>query len=227
MRGRFLVIEGIDGSGKGTQVELLVRRLKALKVPVETIGFPEYGKPSAYFIEQYLRGSYGDIHFLGSRLPSVFFALDRFEASFKIRDWLKRGKVVIADRYLASNLGHQGGKIKNTTERRAFIKWLYNFEYGILKIPKPDMSIILDLTAKIAYKLIGKKSRRHYLRGRKRDAHEMSEKYLHDSRRAYLEVARIFPKEFKIINCMRAGRLMTIAEIHEIIFKAMRRIIKI
>ena len=225
MRGKFIVIEGVDGSGKGTQVGLLVAKLKSRDVPVETIGFPQYGHPSAYFVEKYLRGEYGDIHTLGSKLPSLFYAMDRFEASFQIWKWLKQGKVVIADRYLASNLGHQAGKIRKTKERRDFMKWVHEFEYGILKIPKPDINFILDAPADIAYQLIGLKKKRDYLKGRKRDAHEMDKAYLASSRRAYLEAARLFPGEFRIIDSMWRGKLMTVKEIHEIIFKAVKRFI--
>ena len=113
MEASLLVIEGIDGSGKATQTKLLAKKLNEEGCEVETIDFPQWGTKSVCLLENYLNGKYGSSKELGAYIPSIFYACDRFDASFKIRRWLEEGKVVIADRYVASSIGHQGGKIED------------------------------------------------------------------------------------------------------------------
>ena len=118
----FIVFEGIDNSGKSTQCRLLLEHLKKEGYKVEMIDFPQYGKKSAALIEEYLSGKYGSASEVSPYVASIFYACDRYDASFKIRQWLKEGKIVVADRYVGSNIGHQGGKIKNKDERLKFIR---------------------------------------------------------------------------------------------------------
>src|SRR3954469_5709001 len=105
-KGKFIVIEGSDGSGKGTQFKLLHEWLVEQHYSVESFDFPQYGQPSAYFVEQYLNGQYGDLSDIGPQKGSLFYALDRFAASFKIRAALDKGVHVLSNRYVASNMGH-------------------------------------------------------------------------------------------------------------------------
>ena len=109
--GKFIVIDGTNGSGKATQTHLLMEELKLNGYPVEMTDFPQYGTKSAGLIEEYLNGKYGQV---GPHAASIFYAIDRFDASFKIRQWLQEGKVVISNRYVTANAGHQGGKIATT-----------------------------------------------------------------------------------------------------------------
>src|SRR6185369_11731584 len=150
-KGRFIVIDGTDGSGKTTQTNLLVEELKINGYQVEMTDFPQYGTKSAGLIEEYLNGKYGHV---GPEAASIFYAIDRFDASFKIRHWLSEGKVVISNRYVTANAGHQGGKIADDLERMKFFKWLNNLEYVIFGIPKPDLNIILHMPAHMAQKLV-------------------------------------------------------------------------
>ncbi len=122
--GKFIVIEGTDGSGKGTQTKLLTEKLAQMRVPFEMTDFPQYGKPSAFFAEKYLRGEYGTAEEVGAYRGSLFYALDRYDKSFDIRKWLAEGKTVISNRYVSANMGHQAGKIKNRAAREKFLKWL-------------------------------------------------------------------------------------------------------
>ena len=154
--GKFIVLEGLDGSGKSTQCKLLVERLRREGYKVETIDFPRHGEKPAWLVDEYLRGKYGTAKEVGPYCASIFYACDRYDAGFKIREWLKKGKVVVADRYLASNIGHQGGKIKNEKERKKYFDWLYNLEYQILKIPKPDYNLILKTSPAFSLKLANK-----------------------------------------------------------------------
>ncbi len=228
----FVVIEGIDASGKATQTKFLVERLKKEGYEVETIDFPQYGKKSAGPLENYLNGKYGSSKELGAYIPSIFYACDRFDSSFKIKKWLDEGKIVIADRYIASNISHQGGKIKNQEERRKYIEWLYNLEYKIFKIPKPDFTIILKTSPEFSERLVGKgydkgkeEKRKSYLGNKKKDIHEKDKEHLLNTLNSYLEVAEMFPDDFKIINCLEEGELLSKEKIHEKVWSVVRKLL--
>ncbi|MGC9049030.1 MAG: dTMP kinase [Patescibacteria group bacterium] len=212
-RGLFIVSEGTDGSGKTVQLERLFKRLKKKGFKCQTITFPQYGQSSAYFIEQYLTGKYGGWREVGPYRASLFYALDRYQAAQKIKKALSQGKIVLANRYFASNLGHQGAKINNYQKRKEFFKWIYNLEYNILGIPKPDLNLFLHVPAKISYQLVAKKGKREYLRGKKRDIHEKDIKHLKRAEQSYLQAIKLFPKDFKIIECVSNDKLLSIDEI--------------
>ena len=220
--GKFIVIEGIDGSGKSTQTKLLVKRLKKEGKNTAIYDFPQYGSKSAGLIEEYLNGRYGVSKEVDPYRASIFYACDRYDASFKIGEWLNQGKILICDRYLASNIGHQGGKIKNKAERIKFIKWLYDLEYGIFGIPKPNITFILktspefsmDLSSQITDKEKQNK-RKTYLGNKKRDIHENDSTHLRNSLNSYLEVAKEFPGDFRVIECIKNKKLLPIEIIHQ------------
>jgi dTMP kinase len=215
-RGSFIVIDGPDGSGKGTQTKLLVERLRNEGRAVEHLTFPRYGKPSAYFVEQYLNGAYGTAAEVGARRASVLFAVDRFDASRGIRELLDGGTMVISDRYVSANKGHQMAQLKDPDERKAFLDWLNDFEYGILGIPKPDRTILLHVPADIAYELIGKKDARGYLDGKQRDILEADLEHLRAAEQAYLELPKLDNAEhWEVLPCVENGSLLQIETIHE------------
>jgi dTMP kinase len=221
-KGRFIVIDGTDGSGKATQTKLLVEELKLGGYPVEMTDFPQYGTKSAGLIEEYLNGKYGQV---GPEAASIFYAIDRFDASFKIKEWLKAGKIVIANRYVTANAGHQGGKISDDFDRLRFFKWLDNLEYNIFGIPKPDLNIILHVPAKMAQKLVDKKSSldRKYVNGKKRDLHEADLKHLQNAEKVYMEIARLFPNT-KLVECVAGGKLLDPQSVHNKVWELVRRI---
>ena len=134
-RGKLIVLDGTDGSGKTTQLKLLIETLEAENYNVATVDFPQYGTKSAGPLEEYLNGKYGQVN---PYAASIFYAIDRFDVAFQIRSWLEQGKLVIANRYVTANAGHQGGKIADNIERIKYFKWLDNLEYNIFNIPKPD-----------------------------------------------------------------------------------------
>ena len=191
-KGLFIMLEGTDGSGKTTQTTLLVERLEQEGIDVEQISFPQYGSPSATMVEAYLNGNFGSAEEVGPYKASIFYATDRYAASKKIKNWLDAGKVVIANRYVASNMGHQGGKIKNAEKRKEYLDWNYNLEYNIFQIPKPDVNIILHVTPEISQQLVDKKEEREYLKGKKRDIHEDDLNHLRDAEQAYLDIAKTY-----------------------------------
>ena len=117
----FIVIDGTDGSGKATQTQLLVEKLKSLGFDVEIADFPQYGQKSAGLVEEYLNGVYGSAQDVGPYRASILYAVDRYAASFKIKKWLEEGKIVVSNRYVSANMGHQAGKIKDYAERDKFL----------------------------------------------------------------------------------------------------------
>nr|AIA18603.1 Thymidylate kinase [uncultured bacterium] len=125
-RGKFIVIEGTDGSGKGTQFKLLKKRLEADGYDVEVFDFPQYDQPSSHFVKEYLNGNYGTVDEVGPYTASLFFALDRYEAGKKIQDALDAGKIVLSNRFTGSNMAHQGTKFNHVEERRGYFIWLAN-----------------------------------------------------------------------------------------------------
>ncbi|MEI6836072.1 MAG: dUTP diphosphatase [Candidatus Falkowbacteria bacterium] len=214
--GKFIVIDGTDGSGKTTQFNLLVDKLKAEGFLVEVADFPQYNTKSAGLVEEYLSGKYGSADEVTPYQSSIFYAIDRYDASFKIRQWIREGKIVIANRYVSASLGHQGGKIENPLERKVFFNWLYELEYKLFNIPKPDLSLILHVEASIAQQLAAKRHREDWI-GKTRDIHEENLDHLKKAEQIYLEIAQTFP-DFKLIKCTRDGEIMDRQEIHDLVW---------
>lgn len=222
--GKFIVIDGTDGSGKTTQTKLLVERLINMGFLVEMADFPQYNQKSAGLVEEYLNGRYGSPDEVGPYRASIFYACDRYDASLKIKKWLEEGKIVIANRYVASNMGHQGGKIKNGLERKNFFDWLYKLEYELFNIPMPDLNVILHVDAAVAQKLVDKKGARDYVGGIKRDIHEADIKHLKQAEMVYLEIASSFPG-FKLIECAENNQLMPVERINGLLLNEVLKII--
>ncbi len=214
----FIVIGGTDGSGKTEQFKKLLARLEKDGYRVATFDFPQYGKPSAFFVEQYLNGKCGGWEEVGPYRASVFYAVDRFDVGLKIDQAKKRGEIVISNRYVESNMGHQGAKIKNEKELEKFLKWVQKFEYQVMEIPRPDITIILHMPAEISQKMVDKKGPREYLEGKRRDIHEEDLKHLERAEKVYLKMAELFPEDFLVIECVENGKLLSIDDIHEKVY---------
>ena len=212
--GLFIVIDGTDGSGKQTQTALLVERLKKEGYPVKTIDFPQYETKSAGMVENYLEGKYGKQ--LTAQQASVLFAVDRFDASFAIRTWLAEGAIVVADRYVTANAGHQGTKFKTTEERRSFFDWLLDFEYGTMAIPRPDLNIILGVEPDITAEL---------MKDRVKDIHESDIEHQRLAFQVYQEIAATFPQT-KYISCTEGGQMLSRESIAERIWTIVKNAVK-
>lgn len=212
--GKFFVIDGTDGSGKATQTKLLVERLRAAGYSVRTISFPRYDTPTGKAVKAYLMGEYGPADKLDPRRASEFYAADRAAAAPEIAAWLAAGDVVVADRYVAANMGHQGGKIADPAERMEFFRWEEALEYGLNRIPRPDLNIILHVPAEISAALVEK-------RGNVKDGHESDPGHLRRAEQTYLEIARTFPG-FRLIECVRDARIMSREDIHELIWQTVK-----
>ncbi|HUS26565.1 MAG TPA: FAD-dependent thymidylate synthase [Nevskiaceae bacterium] len=216
--GTFIVIEGTDGSGKATQFKLLAERLRQAGHEVATFDFPQYDQPSSYFVRQYLNGEYGTVDEVGPYTGSLFYALDRYEAAQKIREALRAGKVVLANRYVGSNMGHQGTKFRHAEERRGYFIWLDNLEFEMLRIPRPDISLVLRVPADIAQTLVDQKEERSYT-DKKRDLHEADLDHLERAVNVYDDMCQLFPKDFLRIDCVRDDKLLDIATINELVWQ--------
>jgi len=200
-RGKLIVIEGIDGSGKTLQTKMLLRRLKREGHDTATIDFPQYEKNFfGGLVARYLRGEFGTATEIHPGLVSVIYACDRWESAPQIKQWLDSGKVIVANRYVSANMGHQGGKLKEPEERTRFLRELEKMEYEVFKVPRPDLVILLKLRPEIAQRLIDKKDKRHYTK-QKRDAHEASLSHLENTLECFLEIAKQNPDTWKVIDC--------------------------
>lgn len=224
-KGKFIVIEGTDGSGKATQTKLLVDRLKKLKIKVETTDFPQYDNFSGAFVAKYLRGEYGTMDDVGPYKGSIFYAVDRFDKSFDIKKWLAEGKVIVSNRYVSANMGHQTAKIAGKKNRDKYLSWLDDLEYGIFGIPRPAITILLYMPPEFNQQLVDSKGARAYTNGKKRDLHEADLGHLKKASEAYLYVAEKY--KWLLVSCVRDGKILSREEIHEVIFDKVKKILKL
>ncbi|MCB9358325.1 thymidylate kinase [Candidatus Woesearchaeota archaeon] len=218
MKGKLIVIEGTDGSGKATQSKLLVEKLKQQKNDVEYVEFPQYGTPGAAMVEQYLNGKFGTAEEVGPYRASIFYAIDRYAKSKDIQQWLDQGKIVICNRYTSANKGHQAGKLKDDDKIDGFLDWLDDLEFNLFKIPKPDKIFLLYMPCEIGQKLVDKKGHRDYVGGEKKDIHEADINHLKDAEAAYMYVAK--KEGWEIISCYDGDDPLPIEEIHNLILNS-------
>lgn len=205
-KGKLIVIDGIDGSGKSTQAKLLVKFLNKKNIKCEYIDFPRYDEFFGKLVKKYLNGEFNK---LGNNpyFSSIFYAFDRMDMADKINKFIKKGYYIVSNRYTESNLIHQTIKIKNEKNKQEFIKWIRDFEFNKLGVIKASEVIYLRVTPKISLNLIEK-------RGNKKDIHENKE---------HLELAyknaKKLSKKYKwiLIDCVKNGKIMKIEEIHKII----------
>jgi dTMP kinase len=222
--GRFIAIEGGDGSGKGTHSELLLEYMNEQGKAATKISFPRYGNDSAFYVEKYLNGAYGKANDVPADLGVLPYAIDRYAASADIRKALAGDdSVLIADRYMASNLAHQGSKISDAVERSAFYERTKTTEYGVLGIPKPDMTIVLVMPTEHMQSNVDKKSARDYT-SLKRDIHESDADHLEKAKSNFEELCVLYPAEFTAIQCVdELGAMRPIDDIQQEIRRLVTR----
>lgn len=190
---KFVVIEGLDGSGKSTQIRLLLKYLENRKISFRYLHFPRTESP--YFgelISMFLKGDFGELDTVNPYLVAMIYAGDRNDAKEKISGWLKAGHYVIADRYVSSNIAFQCAKIQNQAKRTALKKWILSLEYDYYRIPEPDLQFFLDVPFDFTVKKLTvqrKGDDRKYLDGQK-DIHEENLEFQKEVRKVYLSIAR-------------------------------------
>jgi dTMP kinase len=229
-KGKLIVIDGTDGSGKATQVALLGKRLKKEGHVVKIVDFPEYYKNFfGNFIGHCLSEQYYNWINIHPKIASVMYAVDRWESSEEIRNWLKKGYIVIANRYVSANQIHQGGKTKDAKRRNDFLKWLDKMEYEVFNIPRPDLTLYLSLPIDIVLKLLkdrnSSKMKREYLK-KKKDVHESDVQFLINSRKSALKLEKEI-KNFIKIECSEKGEIMSREQIHEMIYEKIKKITRL
>ena len=195
-RGRLIVIEGNDASGKGTQVRILVKALRRKGFPVRVFDFPRYETETGRKVAAYLRG---DVCGLTAYEIAKLYADDRLAACCEIKEALKKGVIVICNRYVPSNLLYQLARLHEDRERKNFARWLESLEYGVNAMPKEDLVIFLYVPVEIALSLLAKKEKRAYLKGEAKDINEQKAGFLRDVEAEYLAFSE--RSDWKKIDC--------------------------
>jgi dTMP kinase len=218
MKGKFIVIEGGDCTGKTTQVELLVKMFKGLGREIVYLDFPTYEKtPGGTTVKWYLEGKFGDLDTVPPEVGALTYSLDRYQFAKDNQKALNDGKMLIANRYTQSNIGHQGSRFK-AKERLAFIDWIEKVES---RMPQPDVVVYLDLPVEIAQKL---KEKRGDIKGAgEKDIHEKNIQHLKDARECYLETAK--RKGWIIIDCKLKDKdeIRSVKDIHREITEKLKK----
>lgn len=220
--GKLIVIEGLDGSGKSTQLELLQQNLIKSGIDCKSVSFPDYESDSSALVKMYLKGDFGkkpdDVN---AYAASVFYTVDRY-ASFKTYwgEYYNAGGTVVSGRYTTSNAVHQASKLCDR-EWEDFLSWLYDFEYNKIGIPKPDKVIFLDMPIEVSQKLL---SKRYEGDNSKKDIHESDTEYLDRCRKSALFTARY--SGWEIIPCSENGQARTIEAIANDVLNSVLEIYK-
>ncbi len=217
MAGKLIIIEAGDGSGKATQAEKLVARLKAEQQQARKVSFPDYESPSSALIKMYLNGEFGSTPGdVNPYVASTFYAVDRY-ASYK-KNWQSfylQGGIVVADRYATSNMVHQAAKITHAQERDEFLRWLWDLEFNRFKLPEPDAVIFLNMPPEVAFNLLQKRDNKATGREEK-DIHEKSDDFLLNSYKNACRLAAEYG--WHSVDCVREGGLRSVQEIHEEVY---------
>lgn len=213
--GKLIVIEGTDGSGKSTQFRLLTDRLEYEQVKFQKLVFPQYSEPSSALIRMYLGGEFGkspsDVN---AYAASAFYSVDRYASYRKVwGKWYEEGGLVVSDRYTTSNAVHQASK-EPEDKREDFLNWLYDFEYGKLGLPRPDLVIYLDVPTDFTEKMLRHRETETHTQA---DIHEQDMQYLATCRRMGRAAAEHYG--WTVIRCVRDGAMRSMEDIHEEIYR--------
>ena len=217
-RGKLIALEGIDGSGKHTQLSLLARELDARGLSTFRISFPRYESFYGKLVGRYLNGEFGALGAVDPHLSALLYAGDRLEAKPEIEAALSAGKIVLADRYIGSNMAHQSARVP-ADGREEFFAWLKQLEYGIYGLPVEDLVIYLRVPVAEAHHMVGLKSARAYT-SLKRDIHEADIEHLEQTAIIYDRLAT--EANWARIDCSNAvsGGLHSPEEIHRAVLQA-------
>ena len=216
---QFIVIEGLDGAGKSTQIKLLLEHFQKHGIETKFIHFPRVEKANVYgdLIAKFLRGEFGPIDAVHPQLVALIFALDRFDFAGTIKNWLAAGYTVLADRYVLSNIAFQCAKLKTDSEKDYLADWIFNYEFEYNKIPKPDLSIYLDVPFSFTKKSLTDTrtgDERAYLRG-KTDIHENSISFQEQVKIEYESILKKFNALVRVDCSSPDGKMLEAELIHK------------
>ncbi len=225
----FIVLEGLDGAGKSTQIAKLKAMFLERGVESEYLHFPRFDAPVyGDLIARFLRGDLGSVEQVNPYLVALLYAGDRADCAATIRRWLDSGRVVIVDRYVYSNIGYQCAKIENRENRQTLREWILRTEFEEFKIPRPNLSLFLDVPFSFTERKLSEVREgddRSYLQGGK-DIHEASLDLQRRVREVYLESAEV-GDDLKVVNCSADdGSMATPEQIFERIMEHLKPILK-
>ncbi len=223
-KGKLIIIEGSDGSGKATQAGKLYDRLVEEGYKIMKVEFPDYKSESSALVKMYLRGDFGSsAGDVNAYAASTFYAVDRF-ASYK-KDWEKfylDGGIIISDRYTTSNMVHQAAKIKDEDEKNKYLDWLWNLEFELMGLPVPDEVVFLDMPPEYSRKLMHQRNNKITGEASK-DIHESDYEFLNNSYKNSCALAEKYG--WKKISCVDGCEIKSIEDIHEEIYDIIKKII--
>lgn len=227
-KGKLIVFEGTDCSGKSTQIDLLIEKLGAVNKDVVTLDFPNYSTPTGKIVRRYLDGEFGPADSIPAKIASIFYAEDRHASKGFIESELDKGNITILDRYVESNMGHQGGKIRNEAEREEFFEWLKELEYGNFELPKPDAVVFLYMPHDVSQELMKDRERKSedHPGAEELDGHEGNKEHMKHAEESYLHLAKLYG--WTMINCAPDGTmasLKTPEEIHAELWDKLQSVI--
>lgn len=216
--GKLIVFEGTDGSGKSTQFGLLTKRLQQEGTAFHKLVFPQYSEPSSALLRMYLNGEFGsNPQDVNAYAASSFYAVDRYASYQKVwKNYYLQGGLVLSDRYTTSNAVHQTSKVP-LEEQPEFLRWLYEFEYDRLGLPKPDLVIYLDVPTALTEGLMRQREEATHTAA---DIHEKDGAYLAVCREVGLRAANYYG--WRIVQCAKNGKMCGIEEIHEEIYSLVK-----
>lgn len=213
-QGKLIVVDGADGAGKATQAKLLVERLRADGRVVETMDFPQYTQNHfGRLLRECLDGNRGEFMSIDPRIASVLYAADRFESAKKIQTWLDSGSVVVLDRYVSSNMLHQGAKIEDEEDLTEFLSWLDTMEHSVFNIPRPDLIVYLEVPLSFRQKMLFADENRTHLD----TAETHFEHQAASENNAKRLVSRV--NVWQTISCVDGEDLQSREFIHESVYK--------
>lgn len=221
-QGKLIVLEGTDGSGKGTQLELLIRELTSKNIAYEVMDFPRYsGSVFGELAGRMLKGEFGGPDVISSELAVLPFACDRWLIKDKLLKWIEDGKIVISNRYTASSAVYQAAKLP-MAQQKPFIDWVYSLEQLTIGLPKEDIVLFFHMPLTIAEKLIEQKDPRAYLGGKKKDMYEEDDAIQVTVNRLYHELAES-NSVWHMISCSSEQQLRSKEAIHKDVLDVLMR----
>ena len=220
--GKLFVIDGTDGSGKQTQLGELKNRLNKEKIDYRVVSFPNYDSKTSTLVKMYLSGEFGtNSKEISPYIASTFYAADRYATyQTELKEYYENGGLILADRYTTSNMIHQAGKIQDKKERDKFLKWLWDFEFNLYKLPIPTEVFFLNMPVEKSLELIANRDNK-FTHSSKKDIHESDKNHLMDAYSAACDVAKDY--NWYEVKCVKDDKIRTIEDIHEEIYNEIKK----